>query len=528
MWKNISLQVKVFIFTLTIGMLTLNVSMLIFYYSIRESMQGQLENHAKDIAQLASARVDARMAYSDKNPADKLQEIASEIVRRTDAAFVVYMNMDGIRYSHPNTDLVGKQFTGDDEGPALTGHTYTSRAVGISGPSIRGFVPIYDFGQKQVGAVAVGFFEPNIKVIMSKVFGIFYIVIPFSFVSMVIVSWLLAFSIKRAMFGMEPREIATLLEERELMLQSVREGIIAIDVNNRATVINQTAQKLFSPGTVIIGRNIADVLPNSRLPVVMETRQGEYDQPMVINNTTVLTNRVPMIVAGEVVGAIATFRDLTEVKRLAQELTGVKKVVNALRAKTHEFMNQMHIVSGLIQLGDYDEAQKFITNLTNRDQALISFIIDNIKSPAVVGLLVGKASEAKEMHVGFHVDESSRLHYLPDHFEENFFTVVLGNLVDNALQAVKDMPSGRKQVEVAIYQDERWINILVKDYGQGIEEHIKDRIFDPGFTTKQTGMGYGLNNLYKRIKLSQGTISLETGSGGTTFTIRIPNLLSNR
>lgn len=524
-WKNVSLKGKVFFFTLLGGLLTLILAMSIFYFSLSESMEEQIASQAMDIAQLAAARIDARNHYTNRQ-FDKLQAVAEMIRRKTNAAFVVYMDMAGVRHSHPNSELIGKKFTGDDEGPVMTGHSYTSKAVGISGPSIRAFVPVYDFREQQVGAVAVGFYEPDIQVIMSRVFNIFYIVIPIGFFSMAIVSFLLSHNIKRSMFGMEPREIATLLKERETMLQSAREGIIAIDKDYKITVINQAAEKLFNPNTELIGQPIHSVLPESRLPLVMETQQAEYDQTMLINRTVVLTNRIPMVLKGEVIGAIATFRDLTEVNRLAEELTGVRKVVNALRAKTHEFMNKMHVVSGLIQLGDYAEAQKYILSFTSQEQTFISFIIDNIRNPAAAGLLVGKTSEAKEMQVKLLIDPNSSLHYLPDHFNENSFAVVLGNLIENAYQAVADMPAKRRVVELLLHHNHYNIVIKVRDYGSGIDESIRAKIFEQGFTTKKTGTGFGLNNLYHRVEMAQGTVQFETGENGTTFTVVIPNVVN--
>ncbi|MBO8138307.1 MAG: sensor histidine kinase [Desulfotomaculum sp.] len=507
--------------------MTLAVAMSIFYFSINDSIEEQIAAQAMDIAQMTSARADVINAYKEKNPADKLQPIASEIQRKTHAAFVVFLDMKGFRYSHPRPDLIGKRFTGGDEGPALMGDSYTSKTVGISGPSIRAFVPVYNFKQEQVGAVAVGFFQPDINEIMAKIYDIFYTVIPVGLITVVVLSLLLSNNIKNTLFGMEPREIATLLKEREATLESVREGIIAIDKDCRVTVVNQSAKKFFNPDVNLIGESIHKVLPESRLPIVMENRQAEFDQPMMINNKAIITNRIPMIVNGEVVGALATFRDLTDVNNLAEELTGVKKIVNALRAKTHEFMNKMHVVSGLIQLGDYEEAQKYIINLTNKEQSLIGFIVDNIKNPAAAGLLVGKSSEAEELNIDFQVDKNSNLHFLPEHFNENAFAVVLGNLVENAFQAVAEVPPQRKKVEVLITQNDQHITLQVKDYGTGIDESVIEKIFNPGITTKKTGSGYGLSNLYSRVQMAQGSVDFNTNENGTTFKITIPNEINN-
>lgn len=479
-----------------------------------------------DIAQLAASRIDARHAYADDNPANNLQIIADEITRKTNAVFVVFMNNEGIRYSHPNENLIGKHFTGGDEMPSLSGHAYTSRAVGVSGPSIRAFVPVYDFQNNQAGAVSVGFWQPDIKATIAKVTKIFYVVIPIGILTALLTSLMLSQNIKLSLFGMEPDEIAKLLQERESMLESVREGIIAINSEHKVTVINNAARRLLPPDIETNDQLISDVLPESKLPRVMESKIPEYDQPMMINNTAVLANRVPLIIDGKAVGAIATFRDLTDMNRVAEELTGVKKVVNALRAKTHEFMNKMHVVSGLIQLGDYEEAQKFITKLTDKEQSLVGFILDNIRNAAAAGLIVGKSSVAEESHIDLYIDKHTNLQYLPEHFGENSFAVVIGNLLENAFHAVTTMPVSRKKVDLLIKQDEQQITIRVKDYGPGIDQYVLDRIYTPGITTKATGTGYGLYNTLNRVNMAQGTINYETSDNGTTFTVVIPNELS--
>lgn len=525
MKKDIPLRVRVFIATAISSLIPLLMAIIILHFTFINSFEKQIASQAMDIATLAADRVDVKMAYSEESPSEKLQAIATEITNRTEAVFIVFLNMESIRYSHPKDSLIGLKFTGGDEGRALQGESYTSSAVGISGPSIRAFVPIYNLQGEQVGVISVGYWEPDISFILSNIYKTFYLVIPLVIIIIVFFSVFLARSIKDVMFGMEPIEIATLLKERDSMLHSVKEGIIAIDRDNKVTVINQAAQNLFPPNIEFIGKEISELIPDSKLPIVMNTMESQQDQQVVINGSLVLSNRIPLIINDKVMGAIATFRPLTEVNRIAEELTGVNKIVNALRARTHEFLNKLHVISGLIQLESYEEARKYISNLTYKEQSLVSFLVNNIHVNAVSGLLIGKASEAEEKNVELEIDKKSQLFELPTYFNEHAIVVVIGNLIENAFDAVGNKQQDRR-VRVLVQQSTDEIILEVEDTGVGIPSNIKEKIFETGFTTKDTGQGYGLANVKNRIEVAGGKICLKTDSLGSNFHVTIPYQMS--
>jgi len=521
--KTISLRTKAFLAIAVSGLITLIVALSIFLFSLQNNIEEEIEVQALNIASLTAARIDARHAYRAPDPPAELKRIADQVRRKTNCAFVVFIDMHGYRYTHPNSDLVGKKFTGGDENRALQGETYSSIATGTSGPSIRAFAPVYDFDEQQVGAVAVGFSQPEISMYMSKVYQIFYKAIPISIFLVILLSFIFSNHIKNLMFGLEPIEIATLLKERETMLQSVKEGIIAIDRNNRITVINQAAKNIFPPDIDFIGQPVEQVIPTTRLPETIKTGIAEYDDLQILNNNTILTNRIPLVIGKEVVGAIATFRPLTEVNRLAEELTGVKKIVAALRARTHEFQNKLHVISGLIQLESYEEAIKYITSISNKEQSYIGFLTENINNTTTSAFLIGKASEAEEKQINFEVEDNSKLYYLPEFFDDNSMIVILGNLIDNAFEALEGLERKRKKVLVSIQQDEDHIMIQVKDWGNGIPTEIRDHIFQEGFSTKgKPGRGLGLMNVKKRVDAYGGRIDFVSNQNGTVFTVVLP------
>ncbi|MDR3591281.1 MAG: ATP-binding protein [Negativicutes bacterium] len=324
------------------------------------------------------------------------------------------------------------------------------------------------------------------------------------------------------------REVTILLEQNRAILQSMREGVVAIDQDGCITTANSEAIRLLGLTINPIGHNINKIIPNSRLPSVVDSRKAEYDQEQLIGGgKAVITNRVPVIVNDKVIGAIATFRDKQDVQQLAEELTGVKLLLDSTRAQSHEFINKLHAISGLIQMGQYDKVVELITQIYKSKQDLVSFIVSRIKDKATAGLLLGKVSQAQEKGVTLRIAPRSRLFSLPSRFGSAAMVTVLGNLVTNAIEAAATMTMERKFVEVRIFQGKKFLTITVDDLGPGIPTDRRKKIFQRGFTTKQGGRGIGLALVRQEVEFNGGRIHISSKEdAGTSFTVKIPMMAS--
>lgn len=483
---------------------------------------------------LAIARTMAQMPLIQENIEKShgwmnIQPIAEKTRVATGVEYIVVVNMDGIRYSHPVADRIGKPFTGEDLFPSLGDKEIVSRAEGVLGPSVRAFVPVKaDEGTRQVGVVVVGILTPTFvniyKSIRFEIYAVLFLCSTLGFLG----SIFLARRIKEAMFKMEPEEIARLLEERTAIFQALGEGIIAIDNESRITVANQAAKRIVGTGDDLIGKFIWDVLDNSNLPRVLERGEPEYNQEKFINNTVIISNRVPVRVKGQVVGAVATFRDRTEIHRLAEELTGVKAFVEALRVQNHEHLNRLHTIAGLIQLKKYNEALEYVFNITEEQKNITSFLARRIKDNSVAGLLLGKYGRAKEIKADMIIDKDSSLTRLPDRMDSNVLVVIIGNLLENSIDVIKKCDEGPKKIYFSISDKEGGLRIVVEDTGPGIPEDIIDKIFENGFSTKEEeGHGLGLFIVKEHVMAAGGAISVQCPPGcGTRFVITIPQPIS--
>jgi two-component system, CitB family, sensor kinase len=531
--KTIKLQTKLTI--LIIIVVFISISIIIFFVAswMTRNIESEARINIMNVAEIVSHSNEIINALKLRDPNKIIGPYIDMQLKTLDhIQYIIVADTDGIRYSHPNSQMIGKKFVGGDEIRVIkNGETYISEASGTLGKSLRAFTPIYDTGnKKEIGFVCVGALLQSIE--EAKRMAILYILlISFGGLMVGIVgAFTLANNIKNALLGLEPEEITRLYNEKMGILDAIYEGLIAVDHNGKISLINDSALKILHfedrvDKHNIIGKNIEDVFPTTRLTTVLETGQSEFENEQKINNTLVLTNRIPISNRGKVVGAIATFRDKTEVTRLAEELTGVKKMAWSLRAQNHEFMNKLHTIAGLIQLEEYDEALQFISDVAKIRNKISSILTEKIKDPYLSAILLSKYNKAEENRVKFIIDEVSFLTRLPQYMTSEEIVSIVGNLIENSLDAVKNDGSG--VIYIKIDQDRELLKIKIKDNGQGIKEEYKDNIYEQGFTTKEGQRGHGLYIVKKIIQEANGHIQYKSDRG-ILWEITIPMIRSER
>ncbi|MGE4272705.1 MAG: ATP-binding protein [Desulfitobacterium sp.] len=524
MRSRISLRKEVFIYAMVIGFTPLFLTVWILQLSINQTFEKRIERESIDIAIQVSNNINVINTFSAILPdRELLQKVANDLRDRS-GAHVVFLDIYGKSLIDPYPPNYGLQVIGKEKGRALKGETYTMKVDGSTGRAIRAFAPIINDEGRQKGVVVVAFLDPDIRLIISQVYESTSKAVPLAVIFIVALSSILARNIKKKLFGMEPIEIAKLLSERENLLQSVDEAIIATNINLMITVANEAAHSLFPDNTVLIGEDLSDLIPEQFFLKVTENKFS--NKQLLINGKVILANSSPLLVNKKVVGTVVTLRNRTEIQQLAEELTGVQKMVQALRSKTHDFSNKLHVIYGLLQHGHYEEAEKYVDRLSN-EKSLINTVVNNIQDITIRELLLGKASEAEERKIHFTIDSESFLFELPETFDVNSMVVVMGNLIDNAFDAVEIRPES-SSVFISIRQDENKITLTVKDNGNGIPVEYYRKLFQPGFTTKMKGTGYGLYNVNKQVNFAKGTITCDTDNNGTSFLITIPySILKN-
>ncbi|MEE6451679.1 DcuS/MalK family sensor histidine kinase [Gottfriedia acidiceleris] len=519
-----SLQAIIIIFVCLVVALSLGITDLLISKRITSSVEETQKEKVLNIAKIVSLNPQVIGSLEGKTNSTEIEVFANQIKDLTHVNFVVVMDMKGIRLSHPDPSEVGKRFRGGDEGPVLRGKEYVSTSKGILGPSMRAFTPIMNSNGKQIGAVAVGISLENVtKAVHKGRMGMMIGTIIGILIGVTGAVGLAKF-IKKILLGLEPFAIAKLLEERSSMLQSVREGIIAIDQEGKITLVNRAAQKLFKKaglGGNPKGLKIEDYLPETRLTRILQSGETEVDQEQDLHGVTILVNRVPVVVDNQPVGAIATFRDKTEVQLLAEQLTGVRNYADALRAHAHEFMNKMHVILGLVRTEQYDTLANYVSETVNHREMEMGFVTKNVLDPVLAGFLIGKLSFGRESGASLSFDCPNKIPQPVNPLITQELITIIGNLVDNAMEAIANSPV--KKVDLKLDFAEDILTIEVKDTGMGMTKSIQNKIFDKGFSTKGDNRGVGLYLLAQGIERLEGDLIISSKPGkGTNFAVYIP------
>lgn len=497
----------------------------LFFVQMNQEGQDQLQQKAMAIANtlaLSSTVVDG-LERQDRS--GEIQRFAEQVRKQSELLFVVVVDMKGIRYSHPKPWRIGQHFIGEDLEPALHGKTNSAITRGSLGPSLRVFVPVYDAQRQQIGVVSLGIALDTVHRVVGESRWIIYWTIAFAALVGTLGTFFLVKALKRIMLGFEPYEISNLFEQRNAMLQSIKEGVIAVDNQSRITIVNDEAKRLLrqcGPLENLLMESASKHWPTQlHLAEVLANGKPLRDRQISFNGSELLTNTVPVIVKGQVIGAIATFRDKTEVSQLVQRLSGMSHYADALRVQSHEFMNKLHVILGMLHMKAYQQLENYIINTASNYQEEIGALLRKIQSPEVAGFFIGKISRAHDTGIELIIDEASLLPETDDAETTHVLISVLGNLIENAIDAIDGVEG--HEINLSFHHNGDHLHCIVSDDGPGIDPAIGTRIFEQGFSTKGPRRGIGLALIRSSLEKLGGSIDFDSEPGELTqFFVHIP------
>ena len=343
-------------------------------------------------------------------------------------------------------------------------------------------------------------------------------------------SLLLARWIKRQTLGMEPADMVALAEQREAIFSGIAEGVIALDTRDRITFVNPLAAALLSLPASPIGQSLTELGIGGRLhDVLAATRDHDPDEVVIRAGRVLVLNRMPVVHDGRQIGSVTTLRDRTQLAKVESELGAFRGTTNMLRAQAHEFANQLHTISGLIEIGEYDEVVRFVDTLVEKRTSLDLTIARRVEDRSVAALLVAKAALAAEKKVDLRISDRTGLS--PLRTESSFdVATVLGNLIDNGIDAVVSEGGDDRWVGVEIRQSDTSVELLVSDSGPGIDAKLATEVFEHGYTTKaalggERGIGLALTRLI--CKRRGGEVVAENTPEGARFIARMSVALAS-
>lgn len=509
------LSMVIVVVTVTLSMLG---TLIYTLFQFRKSLDDNLLNSARVVAQVPTVVDALEKGESNQGLLDYLDESTKRV---NDIDFIIAADVNGNQIYHPNHRYVGMRYAGHDQKRILKGErSYASNDTGIAGAERCAYAAVQTKDGKLAGFVVVGVYmrsySHDVLMILLRYLLIAVVVGVFG----ALLSVKLSNKIKQSLQGYEPDVLASLYRQREEILEALEEGVMAIDMNGRILFINRAAAHLLNIDQQnSFGRRLHDIYPSFTLERVARTGKAEYNVSVKSKRDSyILSDRMPLEENNQIIGAVAIFRDRTEMTKLAEDLTGVRHMVEAMRGYTHEFMNKIHVVLGLLELGDYQRAEDYILSITNTQRQAVGLIMNRIEEPSVAALLVGKTSRCTELGIRLTLDPESHLGHEERFLPPDAYITILGNLIDNATDALGRGAGRQKEISVTAREEETSLLLCVEDSGPGIPKELTDQIYKKGFSTKGKNRGTGLALVKEVVDLYGGEIRVESDPGvGTAF-----------
>ena len=527
LFSTLSLQNRMMVFLV---ILVLFQSMLLSGFTlhfIADNLEEQMGRRALQMAHTVSEIPQVKKGLEEAD-LSLVQPLVESIREMTDAAFIVVGDTEGIRYSHPLEDRLGKRMVGGDNAPALIdGKSYVSKAVGSMGPSMRGKAPVFNDAGEIIGLVSVGYMLNQVEQSVARYQSTVEVMTLLTIGLGIWVAIGITRYVKGAILGLEPEEIARLLQERDATLESVREGIIAINADGQIMTINKAAMDTMDlpRDQDFKGRPILDVLPNGEITKVLKTGQPQYDQEIIRKNRVLIVNRIPIMIGDTIAGVVSSFRAKDEIDQLTHKLQHLEEYSDLLRCQAHEYSNKLSTIAGLIQIGAPERAIELINQETSTHQNLIQFLVEAVPDPILSGCLLGKFNRARELGLNLEIDRESRMIDVPDGISRDELVSLLGNLLDNAFEATLRRPDTPREVQLSMTDLGNDLIFEIEDNGSGIDPAMREKIFTKGVSQKNIeGHGIGLYLVKAILDNLQGDILLEDGELGARITVYLPKI----
>ncbi len=490
---------------------------------LRVELEKQYEQRVLAVAQSVAADPMIIRDLAAHDPAPEVQQRAEAVRLRTHALFVVVADDHGIRYSHPDQALIGKRVSTPPD--ALSGHDVVSFETGTLGPRASGKAPVRDSDGRVVGQVSVGVAADEVA---GRVSVLVRAAAGFTGVALllgVVAAALFARRLKRQTLGLEPADLPDLLREQEAVLHGIGEGVLAVDAAGRITICNDAAAGLIG-GRPASGTPAAEADLPPGLHRLLADRRVVRGALVVAGERTLVVSAAPVRRSDHDLGHVLTLLDRTDVDELANELDVVRALSDALRAQAHEYTNRLHTLSGLLSLGHHDEAAAYLRELADDPLATEYAEGGRLRDPYLRGLLAAKTAVASERGVDLRLSPESNL---ASRLSAPLDVVtVLGNLLDNAVEAARRGSRRPAWVEVSIIAEADTLHLVVVDSGAGVPPDAVDRLFDQGYTTAGDDgrpHGIGLPLARQLARRPGGELELTRASGtdcGAVFVARLP------
>jgi two-component system cit operon sensor histidine kinase CitA len=534
MKRRLSFQVKLFLSLVLFSCLLLALLGTILFHFIDRQLHHDLGQRAR----VQASEIALMPGLAEKVARRDIAGIAALIQplrNQSDASYIVIGDTQEQHLYHSESpERLNLPMIGGDNADVLRGKTIISVRKGGIGVSLRSKAPIFNAQHQVIGIVSVGYltsYIANINVSLlwqASLYGVALLLLLFIF------SWMFSRNLKKQMFWLEPKDIALLVLQQKALLEAMYEGVFAVNAERQLILINRAARELLDiqqSESELLGKPLDQVLQIH--PTFLSQHEVKtHDHITVLNQRQVIVNRVAIeLEPGEPGGWVCSFRDKNDINTLSSQLSQVKRYADNLRIMRHEQLNWTATLVGLLQMQRYDDAMRYIHAQSAGAQQVLDFVSARFTSPALCGLLLGKYVSAREKGVELKFDPACQLSRIPAALSETALMSVIGNLLDNAVDATLNARTPATPVELYISGRNQELLIEVADQGCGIDDSIKPHLFEQGVTSKPNSgddmlgaeHGIGLYLAAGYVQQAGGSIEIsENSPQGTIFSVFIP------
>lgn len=516
-----SVAAQTFALQVLVALLVVGVGTAAAYAQAQRAGTQEATARATAVAETVASTPSVVSGVGGGAPGAELQEFAEDVRKETRTDFVVVMSPTGIRYTHPDPAQIGRQFIGHIAA-AQRGGTVVEDYTGTLGPSRRVVVPVTDDAGTVVGLVAVGIRKTAVSErLRSQLPALLLAGLAAALLSGVGTA-LVSRRIRRQTHGLGERQLREMVEYYDAVLHAVTEGLLLIDLDGRLRLANDEAVRLLGLPDDAPGRPVADLGLSAPLVAALTDPAAREDELHVTAARVLVVNKARAQWNGRPLGFVATVRDRTDLEHLTGELDSARGLTEALRSQAHESSNRLHAIVSLIELGHPERALAFATDELQVSQRLTDTVVGSVGEPALAALLLGKAAQAAERGIDFRIAEGAS--WPQDTTPVRDLVTIVGNLIDNAFDAVASAP-GERRVEVSSRVEGPRVVLSVADTGPGLPPDAVEEAFRRGFSTKEQGSagrrGIGLALVAQSVSRLGGEMEV-TGPPGACFTVRLP------
>ncbi|AYN38009.1 GAF domain-containing protein [Streptomyces dangxiongensis] len=320
---------QVFLLQVVIVLLLVVSAVVAQVLQVRHDSDLEATNRSLAVAETFANAPGTAAALRSPDPTAVLQPRAEATRKATGVDFVVVMNTDGVRYTHPRTDRIGRRFVGTIA-PALAGGTVTEHITGTIGPLVQVVVPVRDRAGKVAGLVSAGITTAHVGGAADQQLPLLLAAAAAALALATAGTALVSRRLLRQTRGLGPYEMTRMYEHHDAVLHAVREGVLIVGGDGRLLLANDEAHRLLDLPEDAERRHVLELGLDDETAGLLASGRIATDEVHLVKDRLLAVNQRPTDLRGGPAGSVTTLRDSTELRAVSGRAEVARERLNML------------------------------------------------------------------------------------------------------------------------------------------------------------------------------------------------------